>query len=416
MLSRRSCDSNLLNATCSEIKSAISPALTVEPEESRMRLLAWKWTPAIFLIAALAIPAGSVAQEKPDHQPTIITIDVPGAGTGAIQGTIPYAINPRGEVTGAYYDANNILHGFVWKCDRGRSGQDGKECKGSSTTFDPPDSLLTIAYSINPEGEIAGEYYDGNYRAHGFLRASDGTITTFLGPILTNTYGTSINAEGEITGDYSDNQVAGIMGFLRARDGTITTFNPPGSVYTFPNSINARGEIAGDYLDVKSEFHGFLRTRNGNFATFEAPGAGTGAYQGTLAGAINSEGVIVGNYHDAIGLSHGFVRNPDGAITTFDAPGAVNGTSPGLPQSINPEGTIVGTFSDANNIVHGFLRSRDGHFTTIDAPGAGASANQGTAAISINPEGLITGYYIDASNVVHGFVREANRDGRFRPQ
>ena len=32
---------------------------------------------------------------------------------------------------------------------------------------------------MNPEGVIAGYYYDANFAAHGFLRAKDGTITTF---------------------------------------------------------------------------------------------------------------------------------------------------------------------------------------------------------------------------------------------
>ena len=244
----------------------------------------WMWTAASCLLAALAIPAGLAAQDKPDHQPTIITIDVPGAGTGANQGTTPYAINPSGEVTGFYIDANNISHGFVWKCDRERSGQECTECKGTITTFDPLDSVSTLVFSINAEGEIAGEYYDESYLAHGFLRARDGSITTFLAPDLMNTYVSSINAEGAITGNYFGDEysITGFEpGYLRTRDGTITTFNPPGSVYTFPNSINDRGEIAGEYIDANNRYHGFLRTRDSDFATFEAPGAGTAAYHGT---------------------------------------------------------------------------------------------------------------------------------------
>ncbi len=47
---------------------------------------------------------------------TITTFDVPGAGTGAGQGTIPElasCLNPAGAVTGLYVDGSNVIHGFV---------------------------------------------------------------------------------------------------------------------------------------------------------------------------------------------------------------------------------------------------------------------------------------------------------------
>ena len=39
--------------------------------------------------------------------------DAPGAGTGAGQGTIPLTNNDRGEITGVYFDNNNVLHAFL---------------------------------------------------------------------------------------------------------------------------------------------------------------------------------------------------------------------------------------------------------------------------------------------------------------
>jgi hypothetical protein len=44
--------------------------------------------------------------------------DVPGAGSGAGQGTIPLTINPAGAITGAYIDKGNVIHGFLWLPDR----------------------------------------------------------------------------------------------------------------------------------------------------------------------------------------------------------------------------------------------------------------------------------------------------------
>lgn len=41
-------------------------------------------------------------------------LDAPGADTGFIQGTLALAINPAGQVTGFYSDANSVYHGFLW--------------------------------------------------------------------------------------------------------------------------------------------------------------------------------------------------------------------------------------------------------------------------------------------------------------
>src|SRR6266496_2766750 len=48
-----------------------------------------------------------------DPQPTITTFDAPGAGTGPGQGTITFAINPAGTISGRYADAGDAIHGFV---------------------------------------------------------------------------------------------------------------------------------------------------------------------------------------------------------------------------------------------------------------------------------------------------------------
>src|SRR5512133_907535 len=50
-------------------------------------------------------------------QPTIITFDAPGAGTGPGQGTITFAINPAGTISGRYADAGDAIHGFVRALD-----------------------------------------------------------------------------------------------------------------------------------------------------------------------------------------------------------------------------------------------------------------------------------------------------------
>jgi redox-regulated HSP33 family molecular chaperone len=44
---------------------------------------------------------------------TLTTFDVPGAGTGPFQGTIPLSNNSVGAITGYYIDASDVTHGFL---------------------------------------------------------------------------------------------------------------------------------------------------------------------------------------------------------------------------------------------------------------------------------------------------------------
>jgi hypothetical protein len=44
---------------------------------------------------------------------SITEFDVPGAGTGPRQGTMPEVFNLKGLVSGPYIDSNNVAHGFL---------------------------------------------------------------------------------------------------------------------------------------------------------------------------------------------------------------------------------------------------------------------------------------------------------------
>ncbi len=48
------------------------------------------------------------------------------------------------------------------------------------TSFDVPGAVNgTLAFAINPAGAITGTYFDANFVPHGFLRAHNGSFTTF---------------------------------------------------------------------------------------------------------------------------------------------------------------------------------------------------------------------------------------------
>ena len=85
------------------------------------------------------------------------------------------------------------------------------------TTFDPTGSTFTVPRAINPAGQITGDYFGANAMNHGFLRKTDGTFTTFDPTGSTLTYPTAINPAGQITGSYVTSAPFGLHGFLRSQ-------------------------------------------------------------------------------------------------------------------------------------------------------------------------------------------------------
>ncbi len=203
------------------------------------------------------------------------TFNVPGAGTGAGQGTITWGINTAGTITGYYVDAVGLDHGF------------GRAASGAMFTFDVAglpgggadrDSCLycvaippgTIGGAINTAGVVAGLYVDANDIYHGFALGASSGIAAF-------------DAPGAGTG---------------AGQGTLAY------------DINTAGTITGYYIDASTVYHGFLYAASGAITTFDVPGAGTGAGQGTVGQGINTAGAITGYYGDANSVWHGFLRTP----------------------------------------------------------------------------------------------------------
>src|SRR5215471_8104761 len=95
-------------------------------------------------------------------QGTFITYDVPAAGTGAGQGTLPETNNTQGAITGQYIDGNFVNHGFL------------RNLQGNLSTFDVPGMGTgagqgTIPVGNGDSGAIVGEAIDGSNVIHGFL-------------------------------------------------------------------------------------------------------------------------------------------------------------------------------------------------------------------------------------------------------
>jgi len=350
----------------------------------------------------------------------IVTFDPPGAGTGAYQGTgctyfpCALAINDAGTIVGSYTDANNVNHGFIRNSDGNFTSF---QAPGADTT--PNSGNGTGATSINDEGAITGYFYDAHGVAHGFLRNPEGVIVTFDVPGAVNgTFPNFISAEGDIVGGSMDANLQW-SAFVRRHNGSVVTFTGPGACTVGVVAgcfgaagwlIDPYGRAVGSYEDTNFVTHGMIRDRNGAVTVFDVPGAGTGAYQGTscpgckLAG--NRWGALAGTLVDANYVNHGFLRSAGGRSIVFDVPGAgtTGGTGTGCysdcPVALNDQAEMAGTYIDANYVAHGYLRRADGNVVSFDP-----EASTSTQPQAINNEGTVVGVYLDAANVYHAFLR-----------
>ena len=199
-----------------------------------------------------------------DRDGTFTTFDALGAGTGPTQGTWTttfYGLNPAGAISGWYVDSGYVLHGFL------------RTAHGTVTNIEVPGGGTgaiqgTVPTTLNPQGAVAGFYVDGSSVLHGFLRSPRGRLTTFDAPgagtgYFQGTFVSSNNPVGALTGYSTDSNNVN-HGFLRSPGGTLTTFDVPGAgtgAYqgTVPYGNNAAGVITGTFIDANGVSHGFLR-------------------------------------------------------------------------------------------------------------------------------------------------------------
>lgn len=397
-----------------------------------------KWTGVTAMLVACVAIAGMMtlpevpgafgAQSSGGSSPTytFTTIDVPGVGKSALQGTLAITNNAGGDVAGVYITNSYAAHGFVREA-----------ATGTISMFDAPNAGTastqgTFVTRIELAGNITGMYADSNNAYHGFLRAPDGTITEFDVPGAPTNIGhrgtipLGINAALQITGFYVDTNAVR-HGFIRAANGTFTTFDFPGAGTgptqgTMPVKINGPGGVMGFYVDGNQVFHGFVRNALGTFSPpIDAPNASVGPggvgkgirFTGTIVHSFDGLGGVGGIYTDAERVFHGFLMSASSVFTSIDVPGAsTTGVFPGtLLTSEDGFGDVTGAYSDASGVEHGFAIA--GGTSTInaplDAPGAGtAGLYAGTVPLSINGTGELAGTYADPSGLFHGFMATAS--------
>ena len=152
-------------------------------------------------------------------QATFITFDAPGGQ----RDMLPSGINPSGAITGTYI-TGSYVHAFLRAPD------------GTVTTIDPPGSTGAwvgffqglVGPPINPAGDITGTYFDASGVQHGFLRDKHGTITTFDPRQSTASTPRASTRRGRSQGSTLTRAARSTVSC--GKHGTITTFDVPGAV------------------------------------------------------------------------------------------------------------------------------------------------------------------------------------------
>ena len=108
-------------------------------------------------VAACAVTFSPVAQaQKPGAKISYITVDHPGALTS----TAVNGINNSQEVSGFYYDAMQIGHGYIYN----------KAAKSKFQIIDVPGAVyVSTVGTVNNRKQFVGEFVDGMGLTHGYI-------------------------------------------------------------------------------------------------------------------------------------------------------------------------------------------------------------------------------------------------------
>jgi uncharacterized membrane protein len=174
------------------------------------------------------------------------TVDYPGAA-----GTVLTSLNPSGEMSG--YTCSEATCSF-------RPFHSFTVSKRGvfSATFDPSLADSSTASTVNASGTVVGAYHTSDGNTHGYV-LYHGTYTTLDFGAGIFTFAGAENPQGDVAGVYYDAGFSAGHSFLLS-NGVLTSFDPPGTAgYSDASGINPGGVIVGIYIDASGIQHGYVR-------------------------------------------------------------------------------------------------------------------------------------------------------------
>ncbi len=235
-----------------------------------------------------------------------------------------------------------------------------------------PGATSTGVLAINDSHEITGGYYTADGMEHGFFGTLGGGAASYTSFDIGagGTEGRAINDSGTIMG--FTNSVSGDQTtfgeFERDPAGAVTMVTNNGVPITgIVQGINSSGTFVGGSWTLPDYTEQAYYGSDGSYVSALSL-APTVVTHNTEPRGINDSGTVVGWYTSG-GLTHGFILS-GGTVYTVDDPNPANAGYTYL-EGINNSGLMVGQWSDTNGLQHSFLLSPDRTtFTDINIPGA----------------------------------------------
>lgn len=310
------------------------------------RLLAVAW------LAAAALSANAA----PAAKWTIVELGALGS-----RGSIPLAINNRGDVAG--YSAATVpglpfepFHAFLW--------QNGVLQDLGTGLGDPAGSASSSIRALNDRGTLAGQHPGGA----ALWKDGAWSLLPFGGWIE------DINKSDVVVGTYWTGSAAHAFSY---RDGVLHDLGTLGGNDSTAVAVNDPGTIAGTSRMADGlTLHAFT-WRAGVMKDL-------GALNGTssMASDMNSHGVVVGDSFDADGTAVAFIHDGAGPMRRLlDLQGSHHALA------INDGGAVIGV-TDANSFLF-----EDGVLTLLESiPAVRAAGWTRLFVTDINDRGWITGW------------------------
>lgn len=245
---------------------------------------------------------------------------------------------------------------------------------GQLTYVDTPGNFFIELQRGNNRGQVTGAYFSpSDSKVHGFVREKDGSLREITYPGAPITVASSINEQGEVLGSYTQDVTLaqGWISFIE-RKGQITElikYPDPRANATIALGFNQGGDLVGVFeLEGSVALHGFYRNREGSWFEIAFPAASE-----VYLSDINEEGIAVGNWRDWSGVYHGLVYS-QGLCYTVDPGPSPSGYKNTTLTGINNEGQLVGvSFAAFPGDGDGFLITNALHGSDAKLLGAGVA-------------------------------------------